>query len=271
VFDAFGCEVVQVIRGDRLLRRHDEDISTAFTTAARRRWTLHTGTQPSTFHVSATGVEVVVGGRRVTGDVVLVATGRVPNGDLLDVGASGIVVDPETGLVVVDEFQQTSVEGIFAVGDICSPWELKHVANHETRVVRHNLANPEAKVRSDHRFVPSAVFTHPQIAMVGLTEWQAKQDEVDYVSARYDYSGIAAGWAREDTTGFVKVLADPSSGLLLGGHVIGPEAATVIQPLIQAMAFGQTAHDVATKQLWIHPSLPEVIENVLLAIPAPSN
>ena len=271
VFDAFGCEVVQVIRGDRLLRGHDEDISMAFTAAARRRWTLLSGTQPSAFHASATGVEVVVGGRRVTADVVLVSTGRVPNGDFLDVGASGIVVDPETGLVIVDEFQQTSAEGIFALGDICSPWELKHVANHETRVVRHNLANPEAMVRSDHRFVPSAVFTHPQIAMVGLTEWQAKQDEVDYVSARYDYSGIAAGWAREDTTGFVKVLADPRSGLLLGGHVIGPEAATVIQPLIHAMAFGQTAHDVATKQLWIHPSLPEVIENVLLAVPAPSN
>ena len=71
------------------------------------------------------------------------------------------------------------------------------------------------------------------------------------MSARYDYSGIAAGWAREDSTGFVKVLADPRSGLLLGAHVIGPEAATVLQPLIQAMSFGQPAHDVATKQYWI--------------------
>jgi mycothione reductase len=269
VFDAFGSEVVQVIRGDRLLRMHDDDISAAFTAAARRRWTVLSGTQPSAFRASESEVEVDVAGRRVTADVVLVATGRVPNSDLLDVGASGISVDPDTGLVVVDEFQRTSVEGIFALGDICSPWELKHVANHEMRVVRHNLAHPEAMVRSDLRFVPSAVFTHPQIAMVGLTEWQAEQRRIDYVTARYDYSGIAAGWAREDTTGFVKVLADPRSGLLLGGHVIGPEAATVIQPLIQAMSFGQTAHDVATKQFWIHPSLPEVVENVLLALPAP--
>ena len=114
------------------------------------------------------------------------------------------------------------------------------------------------------------MFTHPQIASVGLSEWEAQERGVEYVSARYDYSGIAAGWAREDSTGFVKVLADPRSGLLLGAHVIGPEAATVIQPLIQAMSFGQTAHDVATKQYWIHPSLPEVVENVLLALPVPS-
>ena len=76
--------------------------------------------------------------------------------------------------MIVDEFQRTSVDGIFALGDISSPWELKHVANHEMRAVRHNLANPESMIRSDHRFVPSAVFTHPQIASVGLSEWEAQ-------------------------------------------------------------------------------------------------
>ena len=83
---------------------------------------------------------------------------------------------------------------------------------------------------------------------------------------RHDYGGIAAGWAREDTTGFVKILADPDSGQLLGVHVIGPEAATVIQPAIQAMSFGQTAHEVATGQYWIHPALTEVLENALLKV-----
>jgi mycothione reductase len=270
VFSAFGCEVTQIIRGDRLLRRHDEDISLAFTAAAAQRWTLLRGIEPSNFAVSPGGVVVTVGERRVAADVVLVATGRIPNTDLLGVAASGVAVDPATGLVKVDDFQQTSVHGVFALGDICSSWQLKHVANHEMRVVRHNLAHPDSMIRSDHRFVPSAVFTHPQIAMVGLTEWEARLSGTNYVAARYDYSGIAAGWAREDITGFVKVLADRRSGLLLGAHVIGPEAATVIQPLIHAMSFGQTAHDVATLQYWIHPSLPEVVENALLAVPAPS-
>ena len=75
---------------------------------------------------------------------------------------------------------------------------------------------------------------------------------------------------REDTTGFVKVLADPETGLLLGAHIIGPEAATVIQPLIQAMSFGLRAHDVARGQYWIHPALSEVVENALLALPKPT-
>jgi mycothione reductase len=124
-------------------------------------------------------------------------------------------------------------------------------------------------VRSDHRFVPSAVFTHPQIATAGLSEEQARERGTPFVAARYDYSGIAGGWAREDTTGFAKVLAEPRTGLLLGAHIIGPEAASLIQPLIQAMAFGLAAHEVATRQYWIHPSLSEVVENALLSLPPP--
>jgi mycothione reductase len=270
VFHAFGCEVTQVVRGDRLLRSLDDDISIAFTAAARQRWTVLTDHQPSAFEPMDDGIVAVVAGRRIVAEVALVATGRVPNSDLLDVAAAGIDVDTETGLVIVDKYQRTSVDGIFALGDICSPWELKHVANHEARVVRHNLAHPDSMIRSDHRFVPAAVFTHPQIATAGLSEWQARERGIDYVIGRYDYGGTAAGWAREDTTGFVKVLADPRSGLLLGAHIIGPEAATVIQPLIQAMAFGQTAHDVATRQYWIHPSLAEVVENALLRVPPPA-
>ena len=117
---------------------------------------------------------------------------------------------------------------------------------------------------------PAAVFTEPQIAAVGLTEDQAKHRGVDYVVGRRDYGGVAAGWAREDTTGFLKVLADPRTGLLLGAHVIGPEAATVIQPLIQAMSFGQRAYDVARGQYWIHPALSEIVENALLELPLPT-
>ena len=81
---------------------------------------------------------------------------------------------------------------------------------------------------------------------------------------------MAAGWAREDTTGFCKVLADPATGLLLGVHIIGPEAATVIQPALTAMQFGIPAHELARGQYWIHPALPEVLENALLELPEPT-
>ena len=241
VFASFGVQVTQVVRTDRLLRSHDADVAAAFTAAARRRWTVLTHASPTEVRVGADDVEVVLGGRSVSADLVLVATGRRPNGDRLEVKATGVDVDDESGLIVVDEYQRTTAPGIFALGDICSSWQLKHVANHEMKVVKHNLAHPDAMIRSDHRFVPSAVFTEPQIAMVGLTEEQAIARGVRYVAVRHSYAGIAAGWAREDTTGFVKLLGDPDTGLLLGAHVIGPEAATVIQPLVQAMSFGQTA------------------------------
>lgn len=270
VFSSFGVEVTQVVRGSRLLRGHDDDISEAFTAVASKRWALHTETMPSAFTETDDGVRMDIPGGSVTADVVLVATGRRPNSDRLAVGATGVDVDRGAGYVLVDDFQMTNVDGIFALGDICSPWQLKHVANHEMRVVRHNLVHPHEMIRSDHRYVPSAVFTHPQIATVGLTEDEAILHGVRHVTARHDYADIAAGWAREDTTGFVKVLADPDTGLLLGAHIIGPEAATVIQPLIQAMSFGQTARDVAEGQYWIHPALPEVIENALLKLPRPS-
>jgi mycothione reductase len=172
--------------------------------------------------------------------------------------------------VVVDEHQHTSVPGIWALGDIANHFALKHVSNHEARVVQHNLLHledPSAWMRSRHTAVPSAVFSSPQVASVGLTERDAVERGVPYVSARKDYAATAYGWAMEDTTSFAKVLADPDTGLILGAHVIGPQASNLVQPLIQAMSFGQTALEVARDQYWIHPALMEVIENVLLALP----
>jgi len=110
-----------------------------------------------------------------------------------------------------------------------------------------------------------AVFTDPQIATVGLTPAQAVDRGLSVSIGHYPYGGTAAGWARRDEDGFVKVLVDRVSGLIVGAHIIGPEAATVIQPLIQAMQFGQRAEDVARRQYWIHPALTEVVENALLA------
>jgi mycothione reductase len=102
---------------------------------------------------------------------------------------------------------------------------------------------------------------------VGLTEQAARKRGVNYVTATEDYANIAYGWAMEDTTGFVKLLADPDTGQLLGAHIIGPQAPTVIQPLIQAMSFGLDARSMARGQYWIHPAMPELVENALLNLP----
>jgi mycothione reductase len=211
-------------------------------------------------------VEGSHGAEVVEAEAVLVAVGRTPNSDLLDVAAAGLRTHPD-GRVVVDEYQRTAVDGIWALGDISSPYQLKHVANHEARVVQHNLLHPDAPIATDHRFVPHAVFSSPQIASVGLTERQARDLGVNYVTSTQEYAGIAYGWALENTTGFCKLLADPTSGTLLGAHIIGPQASTVIQPLIQAMHFGMDARTMAHGQYWIHPAMPELVENALLSLP----
>ncbi|MBO0891595.1 MAG: mycothione reductase, partial [Acidothermales bacterium] len=157
--------------------------------------------------------------------------------------------------------------GVWALGDVSSHWMLKHVANHEERVVQHNLLNPGALVASDHRAVPHAVFSSPQVASVGLTEQRARELGVEYVVASYELADIAYGWALEDRSGFVKLLADPRTERLLGGHVMAPHASTLIQPVVQAMSFDMDARTLARGQYWIHPAVSELVENALLRLP----
>jgi mycothione reductase len=270
VFSSFGVPVTVIARSKALLRGEDDAISARFTELAQAKWDVRT--ERKTTRVEQVGdairlhVEGPQGAEVIDTDALLVAVGRRPNSDLLDVAAAGIATEPD-GRVAVDEYQRTSVDGIYALGDISSPYQLKHVANHEARIVAHNLANPAAPIKADHRFVPHAVFSSPQVASVGLTEREAVARGVRYVTSTQDYAGIAYGWAMEDTTGFAKLLADPDTGQLIGAHIIGPQASTVIQPIIQAMSFGLSAHDMASGQYWIHPAMPELIENALLNLP----
>ncbi len=147
---------------------------------------------------------------------------------------------------------------------------LKHVANHEARVVQHNLLcdweDTQSMIVTDHRYVPAAVFTDPQIAAVGLTENQAVAKGLDISVKIQDYGDVAYGWAMEDTSGIVKLITERGSGRLLGAHIMGYQASSLIQPLIQAMSFGLTAAEMARGQYWIHPALPEVVENALLGL-----
>jgi mycothione reductase len=268
VFSSLGVEVTVIARSDLMLRHEDREIATRFTEIAVDRFDVrlnHDTVRVLRRDDGTIALEMLspTGPDELIVDEVLVAVGRTPNSDILNVGSTGIELE-EDGRVVVDEFQETAVEGIYALGDLCSPYQLKHVANAEARVVQHNLLHPDDRIDSDHRFVPHAVFGSPQVASVGLTEEEAIEQGIPYVVGREAYADIAYGWAMEDTTGFAKILADPDTGQLLGCHVIGPQAATVIQPVIQAMSFGLDAHTMARGQYWIHPAMPELIENALL-------
>lgn len=265
VFSSFGVDVTIAGRGP-LLRRFDHDIRARFQEIARGRWRVHTDVTPVSVSGTAGNVSVRLSdGTPVVGDRLLVATGRVPNGDRLNLPAGGVAA-ALNGRILVDAYQRTSAPGVWAIGDASSEGQLKHLANHEERTVAHNLAHPDRLIPSDRRFVPSAVFTHPQIASVGLTEEQAMLSGRQYVSALLPYGSTAYGWAMEDTTSICKLLADPATGQLIGAHLMGDQAATLIQPLVQAMSFGLPVPEMARGQYWIHPALTEVVENALLAL-----
>ena len=266
VFSALGSQVSVVARSNALLRKLDIEISQGFTEVAQQQWDVRLNTE--LLKVSGDESEVrldFADGSYVIGDVLLVATGRVPNTAQLGLEIAGIA-SREDGGVIVDTHGRTNVEGVWALGDVSSDYQLKHVANHEARVVAHNLAHPGDLRSFDHRYVPSAVFTSPQIASVGLNEQQLKIRGRSYVTTSQAYGDTAYGWAMEDTTGVCKLIADPVTGKLLGAHLMGYQASILIQPLVQGMSLGQTVTQMAHGQYWIHPALSEVVENALLGL-----
>lgn len=266
VFGALGTAVTLVNRTDVMLRDQDADVSGAFTEAACRQWDVRLETE--VVHVQAVGDGARVelsDGHVAEVDLILAATGRTPNSDGMGVDAAGVEVHDD-GRIVVDEYGRASAEGVWALGDVSSPYQLKHVANHEARVVRHNLSHPEDLQAFRHDVVPAAVFTHPQIAMVGLTEQQARDAGYRVSVSTQAYGDVAYGWAMEDEHSFMKVVGDRQTGLVLGAHLFGAQSPSLIQPLIQAMTLSIPARQVAREQYWIHPALAEVVENALLGL-----
>jgi mycothione reductase len=269
VFSAAGGEITIVEKQEMLLGSpQDDEIRHTFTDLMRPRWDLRLGTELKALDGQPGDLTLTLDdGSTVAADVLLVASGRTPNADRLEVGAAGIDVDDQ-GRVAVDEFGRTSADGVFALGDVSTAVPLKHVANREADAVKHNLAHPD-KLRSvSHDNVPSAVFTEPQLASVGMTEEQCRDSHPDYLVGRKPFSDIAYGWAMQDEDGFCKVLADGNTDLILGAHIIGPQAATLIQLFVMAIEFGIPATDLARRPYWIHPALTEIVQNALLDVSA---
>jgi mycothione reductase len=265
VFAAAGSAITIIEKNDLLLGGpQDDEIRTVFTDLMRARHDLRLGVDVG--RISGTAGDLVIhcdDGSTVEADMLLVAAGRVPNTDRLAVAAAGIEVD-DSGLIIVDEYGRTSADGVFALGDISVGIPLKHVANREADAVKHNLRHPDSLRTLDRERVPSAVFTHPQMASVGITEEQARRDHPGYLVSTYSYDDVAYGWALQDSVGRCKVIADGATGQILGAHLIGAQAATLIQSFVIAMEFGIDAESLATKPYWIHPALTEVLQNALL-------
>lgn len=275
VFSGLGTKVHLVNRSSRLLRKHDADISSRFTEVASTNWDVHLETLVESLEEKSDGriIAKLSDGTTIEGDELLVATGRTPNGDQMNVASTGVALLPD-GRIDVDTHGFTGAEGVWALGDVSSPHQLKHVANHEAKVVFHNVlatVNGDNELRSiNHDFVPAAVFSHPQVGAVGMTEDEARDwaasNGTEITIKVQNYGDVAYGWALEDKHGICKLIADKQTGQLLGAHFLGEQAATLVHQCIQMMAFGIDCRDAATNQYWIHPALPEVLENALLGL-----
>ena len=263
VFSGLGSEVTIFNRSNTLLREFDHDVSTTFTEVFGQRVQLLLGHIPTRVERVDEGIKITCAVGEIIVDEILVATGREPNSDLLNVDAAGLDCHHH-GTVAVDDTMATNVAGIWAVGDLANNYQLKHLANAEAAVAFWNIAHPDDLRHQSYKAVPSAVFSNPQVATVGLTEQEATKQGRAFTVGRREYGGTAYGWAMADETGFAKVLVDAETGLIIGAHVLGPQASSIIQPLIQAMQFDQRADDIANQVFFIHPALTEVIENALL-------
>ncbi|MFQ5933601.1 MAG: mycothione reductase [Dehalococcoidia bacterium] len=268
-FGSLGTEVTVIHRRPNLLRGEDEQVSRRFTEVYQRKFNLLLNAQVSRAYRNGDEItlEVSLDGhtQSIAADVLLMATGRIPNTDLLEVANTGVEVDGR-GFVKTDEYLETRVPGIWALGDIVGKYLLKHSANLEAAHVSYNIFNPDHKVAVNYRAMPHAIFASPQVASVGLTEQEARKQDTHYVATIYDYHNTAFGSSIEDRDGFVKVLANPESGEILGCHIIGSEASILIQEAVNAMRL-RLSTDTITQSIYVHPALPEVVQRAFGALP----
>ncbi len=270
-FGALGTEVTLIHRGPTMLRAEDEDVARRFTGVYQRRFNLLLNAQVSRAYRQGDEIalEVSVGGHTVklATDAFLLATGRVPNTDQLAVTETGVEVDGR-GFVRTDQYLETGMPGVWAVGDIVGKYLLKHSANLEAAYAANNIFNPDSKVPVNYHAMPHAIFASPQIGSVGLTEQEAKETGIPYAVATYDYYDTAYGSSIEDRDGFAKVLANSETGEILGSHIIGTDASILIQEVANAMRMG-LGTDAITQSIYVHPALSEVVQRAFGELQVP--
>ena len=261
-FGALGTEVTLIQRSPLLLRAEDEDVARRFTEVYQRKFNLLLDARVSRASSNGAGITLEVstngGAQQVVADTLLVATGRVPNTDLLDVSSTGVETD-ERGFVRTNEYLETGVPGVWALGDILGKYLLKHSANLEAAYASNNIFNPDHQVAVDYRAMPHAIFASPQVASVGLSEREANALDLNYTAASYDYYDTAYGSSIEDRDGFVKVLANPETGEILGAHIIGTDASVLVQEVANTTRW-RLPVDAITQSIYVHPALPEVVQ-----------
>lgn len=262
-FGALGSKVTVIQRHPVLLRREDGEVAARFTEVFGRFHTVMANSAAVAVKRAGARVTVTVedvgtkSRTDVSGDVLLVAAGVTPNTDMLNLQVTDVKTDAR-GYIKVNELLETDAKGISALGDVVGRYFYKHCANHEAQYVYWNLILGR-KVPVDYSAMPHAVFSYPQVAGVGLTEEECRAQGLHYAVGRNDYANSAMGLALQEQDGFVKLLVEHSTGKLLGGHIIGPEASILIHEVIVAMKSGNGSVSNLVRPIYVHPALSEVV------------
>jgi mycothione reductase len=264
-FAATGTKVSILEMADRLVLAEEPEISETLKKELSRRMDVYTGVQAQEVKSDGHDVTVVVndlkgdGHKEFKARNVLVAVGRRSNADRLKVENTGVELDGR-GFVKVNEYLETTRKNVFAVGDINGQQMFTHVANVEASLAADNAIHGR-KTKMDYSAAPHAVYSHPQIASVGMTEQTARKGHKVLVG-RAKYSDVAQGEAMMEENGFAKGVVEAGTGKILGFHIIGPYAPILIQEITNAMASGGGI-DQIHRGMHIHPAISELVPRVL--------
>jgi dihydrolipoamide dehydrogenase len=269
VWRRLGAEVIVVEFLDQILAGMDGEVSKAMLRILQKQgFAFKLGSKVSKAEKLdgrvALSVEPADGGvaEAIETEVVLVAVGRRPFVEGLGLETVGITTD-NRGFVPVDHDYQTSVPGIFAIGDVIGGKMLAHKAEEEGIAVVELIAGQAGHV--NYEAIPGVVYTWPEVATVGRTEEQLEADGIGYKVGKFPFSANSRARCNADTDGFVKIIADARTDRILGGHIIGPEAGDLIQEIVVAMEFGGSAEDLARSSHG-HPGLSEALKEAALAV-----
>jgi pyruvate/2-oxoglutarate dehydrogenase complex dihydrolipoamide dehydrogenase (E3) component len=260
LFARFDVDVTLIQRSPHLLKDFDADAAAVIETVFRREG-IKLFTDTRLLDAYRDGRSKVItfmhnGARtQAKAEEILFALGRTPNTTSLALDRAGVKTDQ--GRIVTNAAMQSSAPHIYAAGDCTGPHEIVHVAVQQGEIAAHNVAHPNTPRTADDRLLAQVVFTDPQIGVVGLTEKEAKARGIPYLAASHPFVDHGKSLIMEAKDGFVKLLADPQSGEILGGCCVGPLGGELIHEIITAMAKRMTVHELAVTPHY-HPTLAEI-------------
>ncbi len=268
IYEAYGSKVTIVEALDRVLPLEDAEVSKFMhRTFKKRGMDIHTSARFEKAEVQKDGVLVSFSdGKGKTHEVkvdrVLSAVGRVPNSEDLGLETAGVKKD-DRGFLVIDDQQRTNVAGIYALGDVAGRQLLAHKASHEGIVcVEHILGQGHGPV--DYGNIPNCTYCHPEVASVGLTEEQAKEQGHDFEVGKFPWVGIGRAVAAGHTDGFIKVIRDKKYSEILGAHIVGPHATELIAEFVVGRHLESTVEELE-RAIHPHPTLSEGVAEAALA------